>query len=229
MSLPYACCRGVARRRRRRCRAGASTRQRPVPAGFPDAPCGAGADRRCAVWLEARGGAPVRPRTRRPSHHDSPDRARARARDGAGLPCARARGSRPRWTLVLHGRAHGCYARQSRAVGTRAYGTLPERHELPKLRGRGAVRARLSDVEGLGIRSPCTSRAGDKVITSKHHCAVGMNENGRDLVVGDVHGCFRTLDHALSEFGFDPSRDRLFGVGDLVNRGPHSEGRADLA
>ena len=53
--------------------------------------------------------------------------------------------------------------------------------------------------------------------------SVPKNGGGRDLVVGDVHGCFRTLDRALSELGFDPSRDRLFGVGDLVNRGPHSE------
>ena len=41
-------------------------------------------------------------------------------------------------------------------------------------------------------------------------------------MVGDVHGCFRTLERALTELQFDPARDRLFGVGDLVNRGPHS-------
>ena len=52
---------------------------------------------------------------------------------------------------------------------------------------------------------------------------VSTNQFGRDLVVGDVHGCFRTLHRALREVGFDPDRDRLFGVGDLVNRGPHSE------
>ena len=52
---------------------------------------------------------------------------------------------------------------------------------------------------------------------------VSTNQSGRDLVVGDVHGCFRTLERALSELDFIPSRDRLFGVGDLVNRGPHSE------
>ena len=48
------------------------------------------------------------------------------------------------------------------------------------------------------------------------------NSDGRDFVVGDVHGCFRTLERALSELQFDPAHDRLFGVGDLVNRGPHS-------
>lgn len=48
------------------------------------------------------------------------------------------------------------------------------------------------------------------------------NPDGRDFVVGDVHGCFRTLERALAESQFDPACDRLFGVGDLVNRGPHS-------
>ena len=51
---------------------------------------------------------------------------------------------------------------------------------------------------------------------------VAENARGRDFVVGDVHGCFRTLERALAELDFDPGRDRLFGVGDLVNRGPHS-------
>ena len=45
---------------------------------------------------------------------------------------------------------------------------------------------------------------------------------GRDFVVGDVHGCFRTLERALAERQFDAARDRLFGVGDLVGRGPQS-------
>ena len=48
------------------------------------------------------------------------------------------------------------------------------------------------------------------------------NRRGRDFVAGDVHGCFRTLDHALAKIRFEPGRDRLFAVGDLVNRGPNS-------
>ena len=51
---------------------------------------------------------------------------------------------------------------------------------------------------------------------------VSPNTRGRDFVVGDVHGCFRTLGRALQALSFAPGRDRLFGVGDLVNRGPHS-------
>ena len=51
---------------------------------------------------------------------------------------------------------------------------------------------------------------------------VPVNPRGRDFVVGDVHGCFRTLDRALCALCFDAACDRLFGVGDLVDRGPHS-------
>ena len=51
---------------------------------------------------------------------------------------------------------------------------------------------------------------------------VSCNAAGRDFVAGDVHGCFRTLERALAALAFDASRDRLFGVGDLVERGPHS-------
>ena len=48
------------------------------------------------------------------------------------------------------------------------------------------------------------------------------NTTGRDFVVGDVHGCFSRLDEALAACSYDPARDRLFSVGDLVNRGPES-------
>ena len=45
---------------------------------------------------------------------------------------------------------------------------------------------------------------------------------GRDWIVGDVHGCFQTLRQALAAIDFEPGRDRLFSVGDLIDRGPHS-------
>jgi serine/threonine protein phosphatase 1 len=48
------------------------------------------------------------------------------------------------------------------------------------------------------------------------------NLHGRDFVVGDIHGCFDMLRQALEEVGFDELRDRLFSVGDLVDRGPDS-------
>lgn len=50
-----------------------------------------------------------------------------------------------------------------------------------------------------------------------------INRHGRDFVVGDIHGCFRKLDKALEDVLFDETVDRLFSVGDLVDRGPESD------
>lgn len=49
------------------------------------------------------------------------------------------------------------------------------------------------------------------------------NATGRDFAVGDIHGHFTRLQVALDAVGFNPSVDRLFSVGDLVDRGPESE------
>lgn len=49
------------------------------------------------------------------------------------------------------------------------------------------------------------------------------NTAGRDFAVGDIHGCFRKLQVQLDEMGFNPEVDRLFSVGDLVDRGPDSD------
>lgn len=54
----------------------------------------------------------------------------------------------------------------------------------------------------------------------KHFSA---NTVGRDFVVGDIHGMFKTLAKELEELGFDPEKDRLFSVGDLIDRGPDNE------
>ena len=40
--------------------------------------------------------------------------------------------------------------------------------------------------------------------------------------IGDLHGCFATLKRLLAHIRFSPRQDRLWLVGDLVNRGPRS-------
>jgi serine/threonine protein phosphatase 1 len=50
-----------------------------------------------------------------------------------------------------------------------------------------------------------------------------VNARGRDFVVGDVHGMFSALRALLEEIDFDAEQDRMFSVGDLVDRGPESD------
>lgn len=50
------------------------------------------------------------------------------------------------------------------------------------------------------------------------------NTRGRDLIIGDIHGHFTRAKEALDAAGFNPEAgDRLFSVGDLVDRGPESD------
>ena len=41
-------------------------------------------------------------------------------------------------------------------------------------------------------------------------------------LVGDIQGCASALDRLLDEIAFSPSRDHIYVLGDLVNRGPGS-------
>ncbi len=41
-------------------------------------------------------------------------------------------------------------------------------------------------------------------------------------LVGDLQGCAAPFERLLKEIRFDPGRDELWCVGDLVNRGPDS-------
>ncbi len=49
---------------------------------------------------------------------------------------------------------------------------------------------------------------------------VQKNTKGKDYVVGDIHGMYDLLMQTLNKLEFDFNRDRLFSVGDLVDRGP---------
>ncbi len=49
------------------------------------------------------------------------------------------------------------------------------------------------------------------------------NTAGRDFAVGDIHGMYSMLEALLEVVSFDPERDRLFSVGDLIDRGPESD------
>jgi serine/threonine protein phosphatase 1 len=60
----------------------------------------------------------------------------------------------------------------------------------------------------------------------QHHAT---NLAGRDFVVGDLHGCVEALRFLLREVDFDIARDRLFSVGDLVDRGDREQCEQALA
>lgn len=49
------------------------------------------------------------------------------------------------------------------------------------------------------------------------------NISGRDFIIGDLHGCWHLLVSLLEAVKFDYEVDRLFCVGDLVDRGKMNE------
>jgi serine/threonine protein phosphatase 1 len=68
-----------------------------------------------------------------------------------------------------------------------------------------------------------TTQQGSRVLK------VGANTaGGRDFVMADPHGAFSSLYTALETVNFDTERDRLFIVGDLIDRGPDSWMCAEL-
>jgi serine/threonine protein phosphatase 1 len=68
-----------------------------------------------------------------------------------------------------------------------------------------------------------------KKLSKVRTCArLPRNLLGRDFVVGDLHGHRALLESELDRLGFDPGADRLFSVGDLIDRGPDSLGTLAL-
>lgn len=48
------------------------------------------------------------------------------------------------------------------------------------------------------------------------------NLTGKDYICSDIHGHFSILQQALTNLGFDEQHDRLFSLGDLIDRGDES-------
>lgn len=54
------------------------------------------------------------------------------------------------------------------------------------------------------------------------HEHLSINTRGKDYVIGDLHGCYDVLQEKLAQISFNKDQDRLFSVGDLIDRGPDS-------
>lgn len=57
----------------------------------------------------------------------------------------------------------------------------------------------------------------------------GENTVGRDFIVGDIHGQLELLNSEMRRVNFDKAVDRLFSVGDLIDRGADSYDCLSLA
>jgi serine/threonine protein phosphatase 1 len=78
------------------------------------------------------------------------------------------------------------------------------------------------------IRASVVAKLVINLATVRRCLRIPKNTRGRDLVVGDLHGHRALLEAELERMDFDPARDRLFSVGDLIDRGPDSLGTASL-
>lgn len=58
--------------------------------------------------------------------------------------------------------------------------------------------------------------------TTQSFLQLPINQRGRDLIIGDVHGQGQMLDRLLKHARFEPTLDRVIALGDLVDRGPDS-------
>lgn len=61
------------------------------------------------------------------------------------------------------------------------------------------------------------------------HLLPSKHNERRLLIVGDVHGCRKSLEHLLKKTTFDSSKDHLILTGDMINKGPDTHGVIKLA
>jgi serine/threonine protein phosphatase 1 len=52
---------------------------------------------------------------------------------------------------------------------------------------------------------------------------VRLNSAGKDYICSDIHGHFSLLTQQLEQINFDEQTDRLFSLGDLIDRGDESD------
>ncbi|ABM17508.1 metallophosphoesterase [Marinobacter sp. G11] len=55
------------------------------------------------------------------------------------------------------------------------------------------------------------------------HLSIQQNLQGKDWLCGDIHGQYEELLYTMEQNGFNPFLDRVFLLGDLVDRGPQSK------
>jgi serine/threonine protein phosphatase 1 len=91
------------------------------------------------------------------------------------------------------------------------------------LPGQRAIALWRDDGPGLSVVGTRCWRAGKRGMGMNRIQTFSRNTRGRDFAVGDIHGYFTRLRAALDLIGFNPEVDRLFSVGDLVDRGPECE------
>ena len=108
-----------------------------------------------------------------------------------------------------------------RAAGTR--GGHPGRSRA----GEGGLRAVGAIEAGMKLSELPPDMPAPELRPGRIVARYPLNDAGRDFVVGDIHGMFSHLRSLLDDIAFDPAADRLFSVGDLVDRGPQSASALD--
>lgn len=51
-----------------------------------------------------------------------------------------------------------------------------------------------------------------------------MGTDSRHIIVGDIHGCIDEFDELIKTISYDPEKDKIILLGDLIDRGPDSVG-----
>ncbi len=74
------------------------------------------------------------------------------------------------------------------------------------------------------LKGRLASGAKETVYQTQYNAVLRLMQNtqGRDFVVGDIHGHFELFEQLLIAVDFDEQVDRIISVGDSIDRGPES-------